>query len=346
MNKILSIHKSKPMLCRVADSLFWMSRFIERAENTARLVDVNLQLLLETSRAREDQPPSLWEPILTSTGDLELFHTLYPVAETKPVMQFLTFSRDNPSSVFSCVCSARENARMVRDQISSEMWEAINRLYLFLKEQDFDRVWRSGPYDFYKEIKEYSLLFQGITESTFPHQLGYEFIKAGKYLERGDKTGRILDSKHHLLHWGRDADVGAFDVAQWTAVLRACSALESYNQVYATEVTPLNVADLLILSWHFPRSMLFCLEQLDLAMHAISGCPRTHYSNQAERISGRLISDLKYVTTDEILRGGMHEFLDKAADEIGRIGVEFSQRYMFFPVHDPAAEVAGRTMGG
>lgn len=328
------------MLCRVADSLFWMSRYIERAENTARLVDVNLQLLLETSRGEEDQPHMLWLPILQSIGDDKLFLTLHEVADTQPVMEFLTFSRDNPSSVLSCVYSARENARMVRDQISSEMWEIINRLYLFLRSQNFDKVWHSSPYDFYKEIKEYSLLFQGITESTFPHQAGYEFIKVGKYLERADKTARILDSKSHLACFDEGGEVGAFDAAQWMAVLRACSALESYHHAYVSEVTPHNVSNLLLLSWHFPRSILFCLEQLDVALHAISNCPRTHYSNEAERISGRLISELKYMTQKEIFARGLHKTLDHISDQLNLVGLEFSQRYMFFPVHDPAAEIA------
>jgi uncharacterized alpha-E superfamily protein len=180
------------MLCRVADSLFWMSRYIERAENTVRLVDVNLQLLLETDGANEETIATFWRPIIESTGDMPLYRKRHDNFESQSVMEFLTFDRDNPSSLIACVGAARENARMIRDQISEDMWEVINRLYLMLKRTDPKKIWRSGPYDFYKEVREYSNLFQGYTASTYPRETGYEFIMVGKYLERADKTGRIL----------------------------------------------------------------------------------------------------------------------------------------------------------
>ncbi|MFA5258365.1 MAG: alpha-E domain-containing protein, partial [Opitutales bacterium] len=158
----------KMLLCRVADSLFWMSRYIERAENTARLVDVNLQLLLETN-GTDHAAARHWEAILQSTGDLALFRTLFKEITSETVMDFYTFSRDNPSSLISCVYSARENARMIRDQIAEEMWLVINRAYLFLKGQNASQVWDSGPNDFYEHVKEYTILFQGITDDIFPH---------------------------------------------------------------------------------------------------------------------------------------------------------------------------------
>lgn len=332
------------MLCRVADSLFWMSRYFERAENTARLIDVNLQLLLETQMPDDASVESHWRPVLESTGDLPLFEELFDRADSRSVTEFATFSRDNPSSVFNCIMSARENARQVRDQISPEMWEVINRLYLDLKHTDSKTVWKKGPYDFYQEIKEYSHLFQGVTEATYPHRVGYEFIKAGKFLERADKTSRILDIKL-LLDAQEDSATkgGMVDIAEWIAILRACSALEAYHQEFVANVKRASVIEFLLQSREFPRSILFSLKQLQLALYAISGCPLTHYSNEAERHCGRLISNLNYASAAEILGSDLHEFLVQTQEQIGEIALELSNRYMFFPIVDPAVEPAEQT---
>ncbi len=326
------------MLCRVADSLFWMSRYIERAENTARLVDVNLQLLLESEHLDDDSIKAHWTPIMEATGDLGLFWKLYNKAESRQVTEFLTFSRENPSSVINCVMAARENARMIRDQISPEMWEIINRLYLYVKDTNAKTIWRNGPYAFYQDIKEFSHLFQGITDATFPHRVGYEFIKCGRYLERADKSSRILDIIHPLFAPDHEPSDGPFELAQWIAILNACSALEAYHKVYVSDVVPLYVAQFILQSRDFPRSVLFSVNHLQLALHAISGCPFSHYSNEAERLTGRIISDLTYTNTDEIIAEGLHEFLLKAQLQIDRIAIELSNRYMFFPIVDPVAE--------
>jgi uncharacterized alpha-E superfamily protein len=336
------------MLCRVADSLFWMSRYIERAENTARLIDVNLQLLLETQMPDDASIAHHWRPILESTGDLVLFDELYALADSRSVTEFATFNPDNPSSVFSCIVAARENARQVRDQISPEMWEVLNRLYLDLKHTDAEQVWKGGPYGFYQKIKEYSHLFQGVTEATFPHRVGYEFIKAGKFLERADKTSRILDIKNLLdAQEGHDAPKGGMvDIAEWIAILRACSGLEAYHQVFVANVKGANVVEFLLQSREFPRSVLFSLRQLQLALHAISSCPLTHYTNEAERLCGRLIAQLNYASIGEVVAGGLHPFLGAMQEQINAIAVELSQRYMFFPIVDPVADPAAAEPAG
>lgn len=326
------------MLCRVADSLFWMSRYIERAENTARLVDVNLQLLLESEQLDDDRIKAHWTPIMEATGDLALFWKHYDQAESRQVTEFLTFSRDNPSSVISCVIAARENARMIRDQISPEMWEIINRLYLYIKDTNAKSIWKGGPYSFYQDIKEFSHLFQGITDATFPHRVGYEFIKCGRFLERADKTSRILDIKHHLFSSEQDPNSNPLDLAQWIAILNACSALEAYHKVYVSDVIPQNVAQFLLQSRDFPRSVLFSVNSLQRAMHAISGCALTHYSNEAERLTGRLISDLNYTNIQDIITGGLHDFLLNAQEQLDKIALQLSNQYMFFPIVDPVAE--------
>lgn len=315
-----------------------MSRYIERAENTARLTDVNLQLLLETGHEDDGLVRAHWHSILESLGDWKLFEETCDHLDAYRAAEFLTFSRRNPSSVLSCVFAARENARMIRDQISSEMWEIINRLYLFLKQQNPGRVLAKGSADFFQQIKEMSHLFRGVTDATFPRQVGYEFIKAGCYLERADKTGRILDAKHRLLEVTEARKGSADEVVQWVSVLRACTALEAYHRVHVGDVLPREVVGFLVLSREFPRSILFCLNQLQFALHAISGCDLSHYSNEAERACGRIISQLVYSSVDDILNEGLHEFLARVERAANTIALETGVHYMFFPIVDSAAE--------
>jgi uncharacterized alpha-E superfamily protein len=327
------------MLCRVADSLFWMSRYIERAESTVRLLDVTLQSLLETEHSTEDIHYSHWRPLLASLGDQELFETLYEEKNSHTVTDFLTFNRENPSSVLSCVAAARENARMIRDQISSEMWEVINRLYLYLKKSDPKRIIQEMNFQFFYQIKEFSLLFQGITESTIPQRLGYEFMICGRQIERAEKTCRILDTKHFM--WSMEDEIeDALDTAQWAAILRGCSAYEAYQGIYTGEIEGESVKELLMLSRDFPRSVLFSVNRLQAALHAISQCPTTHFVNEAERKTGMLISRLKYSSPADLAQNKVHELLEFVETELGDIAVEISRNYMFAEIVDPAAEVA------
>lgn len=328
------------MLCRVADSLFWMSRYIERAENTVRLLDVTLLTLLESEHSTEDSNYAHWRPILASLGDQELFESLYKEKTSQNITDFLTFNRKNPSSVFSCVAAARENARMIRDQISSEMWEVINRLYLFLRNTDEAQVLQEMNFGFFQHIKEFSLLFQGINESTFLHGLGYEFIICGRQLERADKTCRIVDTKRYMLSLSEGADEDALDTAQWSAILRGCSAFEAYQRVYIGEVEGENVKELLVLSRDFPRSVLFSVARLQAALHAISKCPTTHFVNEAERRTGQLISRLQYASLSDLDKGSVHKMLESVENDLKEIGLEISNSYMFSEIIDPAAEVA------
>lgn len=325
------------MLCRVADSLFWMSRYIERAENTVRLVDVMLQSLLESEHAQQDIGYGHWSPLLISLGDQEIFEKHYSVHDSHNVTEFLIFSKENASSVYSSIAAARENARMIRDQISSEMWESINKIYLYLKITDTESVCRDLNFEFFERIKEFSILFQGITESTFPHQLGYEFITCGRQIERADKTCRILDTKRHMKTLS-DEESDSLDDAQWAALLRGCSALEAYHRVFVDDIDEANVRNYLMLSRDFPRSVLFCVERLQAAMHAISQCPPTHYSNEAERLTGMLISRLKYSTNQDLEGDNATELIHDVEEALSKIAIELSQRYMFSEIIDPSEE--------
>lgn len=330
------------MLSRVADSLYWMSRYIERAENVSRLLDVNLQLLLDFESMDDLKLKEHWEPIIRATGDEELFYELYDQADSGSVTDFLTFNRKNPNSIISCMLAARENASMIRDQLSTEMWQSINQTYLFLKSNNAKQVWDSGPYEFYKQIQDYSHLFIGLTNSTFSHKEGFYFMQVGKFIERADKTSRILDIKYHILLPSVEEVGGAVDAIQWSAILRSCSAFEAYHRIFVASVDPLKVADFLIFNDHFPRSIQFCVRELDKYLHYISGCPLGEYSNSAEHASGRLLSELKYNTIDGAFNQGLHEYLEAMQERFVEIGAEVYKCYMFHPHVDMAKEIAAQ----
>jgi uncharacterized alpha-E superfamily protein len=297
------------MLSRVADSLYWMSRYIERAENNARILDVNLQLLLDLGTQPAAEIAQHWMPIIASLEETDLFKSLYAEPEGKSVTEFVTLQKKNPNSILSCLYHARENARTTREQISSEMWEQINRLYLFVKSDGAKRLLRTSPHEFCKRITTGSHLFEGITDATMTHGEGWEFIRIGALLERADCTSRILDVKYHILLPTGERVGGNVDTIQWMAVLRSCSALEAYCKLYVSQVAPWKVAEFLITHRDFPRSIRYCVDSLDAALHRISGVDENRFSNEAERLSGRLRSEVDYVTIGEIFEFGLHEYL-------------------------------------
>jgi uncharacterized alpha-E superfamily protein len=322
------------MLCRVADSMFWMSRYLERAENTCQMVEVHLQLMMDSAHDGSADAREFWNPLLVSLGDVGLYERMYEDYTHQDVTEFLTFSSENPSSIFSCIFSARENARMIRDQISSQMFESINRLYLTLRQTAHYSISQSNLYELFQRIREMVYLINGIIEATIPREVGYDFVNAGKFLERADKTGRLLDSwafkTGDRTHTENDSYL--------LAILRSCSALEFYQQEFKNRIIPSNVLQFLVLSRVFPRAIFFSLTELQEAVHAISGCPLTHYSNETERLCGLLISELNYMVLKDVVDGGIHEFLVSIHQKIEKIALEFSLQYMFFPVVDPASE--------
>ena len=208
------------MLSRVAHSLYWMSRYIERAENFARLLDVNLQLLLDFQGFTDTTIKEHWGSILLSSGDEELFAKHYETPDSRNVTEFFAFDLRNPNSIRSSVNAARENARMIRDQISAEMWETINELYLYLNAHNSNEIWASGGAgEFFNSVKRSAHLFQGLTASTYSRNEGWEFIEFGKYLERADKTTRILDVKYHILLPSASDVGGAVDAVDQPVVV-------------------------------------------------------------------------------------------------------------------------------
>ena len=315
------------MLSRVADACFWLSRYIERAETTARIVDVNIQLLLDFEDQHGGDGTRHWLPILATLEDQELFEKVHAEMSGDAVMSFVTFEKKNPHSIVSCVTKARENARTVREQISSEMWEQINRLFLFLNSPSAQGGFADSPIDFYRSLVDSLHSFQGITDATMTHGEGWQFLQTGKFLERADSTSRVLDIKYHILLPSGERVGGTVDITQWMAVLRSCSAMEAFLKISHGQVSSWQVAEFLILHDKFPRSLRFCVDSLDLALHSISGTDRAHFSNEAERLCGMLRSNLDYTTIKTVFQFGLHQYLDQTQLRLMEISAALVETY-------------------
>jgi uncharacterized alpha-E superfamily protein len=315
------------MLARVADSCFWLSRYIERAETNARILDVNMQLMLDF----EDQNPNMlhqhWQPVLATLEDQELFSKHHEKITPDSVMEFVTFEKKNPNAIISCIAAARENGRTVREQISSEMWEQLNRTFLYLRDGMARADFQDSPIDFYRGLVDKLHSFQGTSDATMIHGEGWDFLQLGKYVERADSTSRVLDIKYHILLPSGEQVGGHVDITQWMAVLRSCSALEAYLKTNVGEVSSWQVAEFLILHGEFPRSIRFCANQLNNALHSISGCEAGYFSNEAERLCGMLRSNLNYATIGAIFETGLHQFLDQTQVRLNDIATAITETY-------------------
>lgn len=302
------------MLSRVADSIYWMSRYVERAENVARFIDVNLNLSL-------DMGPDMarhWDPLIYTTGDQELFYERYQEADQHSVIKFLTFDSGNPNSVLSCLRYARENARTVRDMISSTMWEELNKFYLLVRSADQMQV-LSSPFEFFEDIKLAAFTLAGVTQSSMSRGEAWHFYRMGQMLERADKTSRILDVKYYVL-LPQVAEIGTqVDTNQWAALLKSASALEMYRKAYG-RITPNQVAGFLILDREFPRTMRYCVGRAEQSLLAMTGGQSGTFTNRAEQRLGRLRAELDYTTIDEIVEIGLHEFIDAFQNKINEVG--------------------------
>jgi uncharacterized alpha-E superfamily protein len=313
------------MLSRVADSLFWMSRYVERAENLARIIDVNDQLMLDLSAQQAKALSRNWLPVIACLGEEQAFHARHRAADKTTVTDFLVFDRSHASSITGSLSLARENARTVREQITTEMWEQLNRTYLWLMSKGAHQFYERNNYEFFQRVKKSLQLFQGITDSVMVRGEGWEFIQMGKYLERGDKTTRLLDDEFFLLPTDRlrPADV----IPQWISILRSCNARQAYQRCYATVVDPVQVADLLLLNEAFPRSVVYCVRQLDQSLRRISGVTAGRYSNAAEKHSGRLVAELRFSGIDEFWDRGLHRAIDELQSKLNQLGQAISETY-------------------
>lgn len=307
------------MLSRTADSIYWMSRYMERAENVARFISVNLQALLDLPLGFREQ----WEPLVTTSGDLALFVELYGEPSKKAtkanVIRFLTFDKKNPNSIISCVAWARENARQVRQIVSVEMWEALNTFYLRLHEDGALRRAENEPDDFYREVRQGVQLFAGISEATLARDEAWHFFQLGRWLERADKTSRILDVKYFIL-LPKPSDVNSVvDDLLWGVLLHSVSGYELFRRAHG-RITPERVVAFLMLSREFPRSILFCLEEAERSLYAVTGTPMGSYRLEPEKLLSRLRAEMAYASVREVLAAGLHEYLDGLQTRLNAVG--------------------------
>lgn len=308
------------MLSRTADHLFWMSRYIERAENLARLLDVTWQMsLVPQSLEAANQN---WNAVIALNSLEEEFAARYPAVNAENVLRFMVSDAGNQVSIQSCLRLARENAHAVRGTVTSEMWETMNATWLEARDKSFEQIFNAGIGEFFEWVKMRSSLSRGVTIGTLLQDEAFHFIRLGTLLERADNTARILDVKYHVLR--PHGDEGATDFYQWGALLRSVSAFEVYRKVYRDVITPERVAELLILRMDMPRSLHFCmngvLKNLDLIANRQSG--------ETQRQAGLLHAQLHYARVEEILEHGLHEWLTDFMDGIYLLGDGISKDFL------------------
>ena len=319
------------MLSRDADSLYWMSRYLERAEHTARLIAVGLNQML-------DQTAELAEPRWTRMLDaLQLPAPADGQADAYTITRNLTFEPTNAAALVACVSLARENARQVRQQISSEMWEQLNRLYLRVRAATPEQIWQGEPIEFYQAVKEGAHLFQGVTDATMTHGEGWYFIQVGRYLERVGATAALLDAYFQPFLAAEGAP-SSLDFNDWVGLLKCCTAHEAYCKIYTADVQPTPVAEFLMLHGEFPRSVRFCADSLQRALHAIAQSTGSKGAGRAERLAGRLRASLDYGQVEEIMAGNMHADLVNIQRQCSGIHAAIYQAYVTYPVESALSQ--------
>ncbi len=303
------------MLSRVADSIFWMRRYTERAENVARFIDVTLNLTLGLGDNLDQQ----WEALVYTTGDDKLFNELYKGVTQENVIRFLTFDEENPNSILSCLQYARENARQSREMLSSQMWEELNKYYLFVRDSRNDPRAIDSPFEFFSKVRQSGYQIEGVVSGTMSHGEAWNFGRLGAMLERADKTSRILDVKYFLL-LPHLADVGTpIDISQWGMLLKSASALEMYRRRFG-RLDPKLVASFLLLDRDFPRAVRFCITRAERSLLAITGGSSGNFNNRPEQYLGRLRAELEFLDIEEVMNTGLHQFIDGFQGKLNDIG--------------------------
>ena len=315
------------MLSRTADHLFWMSRYIERAENLARLLDVTWQMSMVPQS--EEAVNQSWMGIIALNSLEEIYAAKYSTVNGDNVLKFMVSDPDNLSSIYSCLRLARENAHAVRGTLTTEMWETLNATWLEAKDRSFEQIQAAGISDYFEWVKMRSSLSRGTTLGTLLQDEAYNFIRLGTLLERADNTARILDVKYHVLR--PQDDEGATDFYEWGALLRSVSAFEVYRKVYRDVITPDRVAELLILNKDMPRSLHFCMNGVIKILDLVAN----GHSGETARQAGLLHAQLHYGRLEDILQQSLHDWLTDFMDRIYMIGNGISKDFLV-----PMAELA------
>jgi uncharacterized alpha-E superfamily protein len=309
------------MLSRVADRIFWMSRQMERSENMARILGVASNMVLfGTPQTREQ---TLLAPLTITDTAAAYFERKKPVT-LEALVEFLALDENNPSSIYTCLRGARENAHAVRWQITSEMWETLNTTWLEMKRVRRSDLAGAGAMRFFDWVKDRSHLFRGVTYGTIMRGEAFNFSRLGTFLERADNTARILDVKYHV-PLPSVADVGgALDYYQWTALLRSVSSFETYSALYRDQIYPIKVAQLLILERRMPRSLAACFDQITQAMERLQG----QHDSAAKRLASELHARHTNADIEEIFQHGLHEYLTRCLEDISELGNRIQRAYL------------------
>jgi uncharacterized alpha-E superfamily protein len=314
------------MLSRTADHLFWMARYTERAENTARLLDVNYQTsLLPQSQAVAQLG---LQGLLSISELLPTYQAKYQDISAKSVMQFMVSDEDNPSSIISCLKAARENARAVRGTLTTEVWETQNQTWLevqrLIRTRDFER----DPSQFFEWVKFRSHLSRGVTVGTMLMDEALHFMRMGTFLERSDNTARLLDVKYHAVEsdffGAANEKDHEYEFYHWSAILRSVSGFEVYRKVYRDVIKPERVAELLILRPDMPRSLHASLRELVANLALVSD----NSASETRRHAGKLLAELQYGRIDEILATGLHAFLTQFLDRVSNVGTRIGREFL------------------
>lgn len=314
------------MLSRTADHLYWMARYSERAENLARLLDVTYQMSLVPHDPETER--NSWNAII-ALNSLELAYSKrHDEVTASQVLHFMVRDETHPSSIYSCLRAARENAHAVRGTLTAEMWETINETWLQLRDQSFDEIYAGGVAAFFDWVKQRASLLRGAMFGTMLRDEAFQFIRLGALLERADNTARILDVKYHSLAGAQQSQgddlVDANDFYHWGALLRSVSAFEVYRKVYRDVITPERVAELLILREDLPRALHSCMEGIVRILEKV----RNSRSDETVRRAGQLFATLRYGRMDDIFARGLHAWLDDFINSIGDLGARISEDFL------------------
>ncbi|OZI31991.1 hypothetical protein CAL29_29550 [Bordetella genomosp. 10] len=317
------------MLSRTADNLFWMCRYVERAENTARMLDVNLQMsLLPQDEATRERA---WRAPMRISELQSQFDARYPDGSPQDVLRFMVRDEDNPSSIYACLRMARENARAVRGSLTTEVWETYNATWLELLKHLRTGLPERNPGEFFEWVKFRSHVARGVTIGTMLEDEALDFMRLGMHLERADNTARMLDVKFHEYGHGDDAPSAVERASEthtefyrWSAILSSVSGLEIYRQVYRDVITPDRVAQLLILQGDMPRSLLASVREVAGTLSRVSN----DRSAETERRAGKLCAELQYARVEDILAGGLHRYLEQFLDRVSDLGNRISQDFL------------------
>jgi len=316
------------MLSRVADALFWMSRYLERAEHVARLLDTCFHSEIDLHGVLNGPHELQWNS-LAAVLQVPAPSSPQRVSPQVALSRSLSFDLNNPMSIMSCINRARYNARSIRGTINSDIWKELNKLYWQLSDDAFVRDAEQSPHEFYKAVETGSHLVQGVCDATLIHNEGWQFIQLGKYLERADKMARILDVQYHLLHESVDPADLPLSNLQWASVLRSCHAYEAYQSLFVGRVEPDRVVEFLLFHPAFPRSVLFSLESAARALGEIEAAGGNRGASRADRILGRVLNDLRFGEPDVIIHEDLHGFLASVLERCAQASSAVQMQYAF-----------------